>query len=167
MSSKKYAAPLRLELRRSAYLAGLLSATHGLALIALFLTELEGAWLTLLAVFVMMSAVYAIYRHALLAGRDAIVKIEWGEDGVWRLATRAEDAFEAFLAADTYLHPHLIILNFYRSNGLQALRSLLFAHGFRRRNSVVILPDRLDQMSFRRLYVRLNIEGRKQAPEVF
>jgi len=75
-----------------------------------------------------------------------VIRVDWACDGTWSLLRRNGERSEQTLAADTYTHPNLIILNF---NGRRW-----------RRVSVVIPRDRIDAETFRRLYVRLQITRR-------
>lgn len=150
MLSRKYAAPLRLELRPSLQVTLYLSAVHALALLAVALIPLPFVAMVGLVTCVLAGGLYTVRRHGLLVARSAITQIVWDREGRWWLTTRGQDVLECELARDSYLHPRAIVLSFRRAR---------FA-----RCAAVISGDRLDPETFRRLYVRLTIEGRTRPP---
>lgn len=145
MSSPGYAAPLRLDLRPSPVLAAALISSHGGALALLATVPLPGWAAAALAVLVAASLLRALARHALLWGREAVTGLVWEGDGAWTLVTRAGSQSPCHLSADSYVGPRLTVLNFTGP----------------RRRSVLVLPDRVAQEGFRRLRVRLMLEGGK------
>lgn len=144
MSSPKYAAPLRLKPRPSARLAALLLLAHGAALIILPTLALPVWLIAGLAGGVIANFYLTFTTHVLRRGKRALVQLVWEEDGRWTLTTGNGEDIEARLLPGSYVHPWLVILN--------------FACG-RRKRSAVLFPDALDPDTFRRLLVRLKIEG--------
>jgi hypothetical protein len=87
-----------------------------------------------------------LWNHALHAARRAdrsLVSLVWLADGEWRLTERGGATRSGRLRWDSYAHPWLTVLNFTGA----------------RRCSVVLLPDSLDPETFRRLRVRLGLQG--------
>jgi toxin CptA len=123
-------------------LALVLLFMHGGALLVIPPLRLP-VWLALLlSVAVIASLTYTLTTHALLVSRRAIVQLIWDAEGKWTLLTLKGERLTAQLQPTTYLHPHLVILNF-RLGKLWE------------RRAVVLLPDSVDADTFRRLRVRL------------
>lgn len=143
MSSIRYAAPLRLELRRSRRLALCLAAAHAGALACIPLLPL--GWLpgALLAALILLSLARSYPLHVLMRGERAVVALVWLREGDWHLIERGGREQACRLRADSYVHPALTVLNF----------------AGERRCSIVLLPDSLDPEDFRRLRVRLGLHG--------
>lgn len=143
MSSSAYAAPLRLELRRSRRLALYLLAVHAgaLALIPALPLAAPAAWL--LAGLVLLCLLRSYAGRVLMRGGHDVVALVWERDGAWRLLERGGREPVCRLRPDSYVHPLLTVLNFTGE----------------RRGAVVLLPDSLDADTFRRLRVRLGLEG--------
>lgn len=150
MSSARYAAPLRLELRRSRRLALYLIATHAGALALIPLLPLGALTGTLLAALIALSLAREYPARVLLRGDRAVVALVWTAEGDWRLLERGGRTRECRLRPGSFRHPLLTVLGF----------------GGGRRCAVVLLPDSLDRDSFRRLRVRLGLRGTGvQAPD--
>jgi toxin CptA len=143
MLSTKYAAPLSLTIRPSRLLAGLLCFVHGGA--ALCLPPLDvPAWIkVLLGILVALSFIVTI-RRALLLDANAIVGLVWDVEDNWTLISAAGNALNARLEPGSYVHPWLMVLNFYTDAKW-------------RNTAVVLFPDALDAQTHRRLRVRLNL----------
>lgn len=150
MSSARYAAPLRLEPRRSRRLAVYLAAAHGGALILLPLLPLVMPVAAVLAGLIVLSWVWNQATHVLLRRDRSIVSLVWLADDAWRLTERGGATRVCRLRWDSYVHPWLTVLNFTGA----------------RRCSVVLLPDSLDPETFRRLRVRLGLQGSDAAAPV-
>jgi len=99
-----------------------------------------------LSAVIVCSLVYALNGHVLMHGRNAITDLIWDSDGDWRLTMRDGKNHQAQLLKSSYLHNRLVILNF-----------TVDSH----RRSVILLPDTLDQDTFRRLRVRMQLEQYK------
>lgn len=133
---------IRLEPRRSLWLAGLLLFAHTGALILVVLVPLP-VWIKiLLGCLICGSLFFTLTTYALLRGRRAIACAVCESDGQWSLRTAAGHEFEVQLLPGSYVNPGLVILN--------------FCAGRRRRNySMILMPDSLDEVTLRRLRVRL------------
>jgi hypothetical protein len=149
MLSTKYATPLSLNLRPSRLFAGLLCFIHGGA--ALCLPPLDmPAWVkVLLGILVALSCVVTI-RRALLLDANAIVGLVWDVEDNWTLISAAGDTLNARLKPGSYVHPWLVVLNFYTDTKW-------------RNTAVVLFPDALDTQTHRRLRVRLNLTAYNSA----
>ncbi|MCB1874538.1 MAG: hypothetical protein KDH88_01030 [Chromatiales bacterium] len=147
MSSRRYAAPLHLEPRPSVWLEHALILAHGLAVLSLALIEGHPPWIWPLSALIILGGVHLVRKHARLLHPASLVGLVWDAGGEWILRRRDGQEFKACLLGDSLLTARLVILNFSRSRW--------------RRVSLVIPPDRLDKESFRRLRVRLRIEGGK------
>lgn len=143
MSSSRYAAPLRFELRRSRRLAWYLLAVHAGALALIPLLPLDLATAVALAGLVILALVRSCATRVLMHGDRSVVGVVWMRDGEWRLIERGGQTRVCRLRPDSYVHPQLTVLNFSGA----------------RRCSIVLLPDSLDRETFRRLRVRLGLHG--------
>lgn len=148
MSSKKYAAPLRLDLRPSLLLSLLVAAMHIVALASVWLLSLP-SWLSVLAsILLVYSAWHNIAHHALRRRANSIVALLWDEHDQWHLLTRAGERLQAMLSADSFVHPKLVVLN-YKLPGRW------------RGRSVVIPADAMALQPLRQLRVRLKLTSCK------
>jgi hypothetical protein len=143
MSSARYAAPLRLEPRRSRRLAIGLAAAHGGALVLLPLLPLGAFVAAALGGLIILSWSWNHVLHVARRADRSLVSLVWLADGEWRLTERGGATRTGRLRWDSYVHPWLTVLNFTGA----------------RRCSVVLLPDSLDPETFRRLRVRLGLQG--------
>lgn len=141
MSSKGYAAPLRLEPRRSRRLLSMILAAHTGGLAVAFLANIPGLLRLALGLWVVPSAFIAVRRH--LGGRSVRQAI-WEVDGGWSLIRADGLRVTAQLLPETYLSPWLVVLRF-RGCGVSW------------RPVLVLLPDSLDSETFRRLRVRMRL----------
>lgn len=135
MSSHGYATPLIAEPRRSRILAGCRLFTSAAASGAAFL--LPTAW-TAIALVCLVAALVLERGRLRAAGR-----LEWRADGCWHVAT-PRGRRQAVLAPGSYCSRWLVVLV------LDAGRER-----FRR----VLVRDSLDPETWRRLQVRLRLEG--------
>ncbi len=140
MSSRVFARAINLELRASRRLTLLLATAHATACASVWLLSWAWPWRALLASVIAASAWRVIRTHGLRVGRRAIVNLQWRQGETWLLLLAGGDACEARLQADSYLHRHLLILNF---RGLQDWRQL----------SCLLTADSLAIDDFRRLRV--------------
>jgi toxin CptA len=142
MSSNGSDSTLHIRLRPSRVLALVLLFMHGGAMAVMVPAGLS-PWLTLLiSAGIVTSLVHTLKAHALLRARNAVVQLVWDAEGEWTLLTAAGQSFKARLLPTTYLHPHVVILNFRRDHRWGS-------------RAVVVLPDAVDADTFRRLRVRL------------
>ncbi len=138
--------PLHLELRPSRILAALLLAVHGGAAGCVLIVPLPWPMHMVLVGAVLFSLYRTASRRALLASHRAVTRLVWDELGEWVVVFGNGDELPAHLLPDSFVSPLGVVLN---------LASLVPPG----RYAVVILPDSLDRNSFRRLRVRLRLEG--------
>lgn len=149
MSSTRYATPLSLELRPSRRMAWALILIHAGTIAALCLPlTLPIALRIALGAIVLWHLRRALKRHARLTDPEAVVRLVWGEDGLWTLISRDGSARSAALLADTYVSVPLVVLRLSCLDG-----------GTR---AVTLVGDMLDADTLRRLRVRLKLEGTGQ-----
>ena len=142
MSSRKFAIPFRVQLKRSFILSVLLLSIHGGALVIVSLLAWP-LWLKLvLMVAVVLSGIVTARRHIFFKGREAVVGLVWQRDDRWTLLSSAGEQFEARLLSGTSMQPWLAVMNFR-------------VEGERRAWPVVVMVDSTDSTSFRRLHIKL------------
>lgn len=147
MSSQKSATPLDLEPRRSRWLLWALGIAHlGALVLVAVLVELTVPGQLLLVSAVLLSLWLTLRQLGWLGKPAAISRVTWQADGDWVVETGNGDVVEGKLLPTSYVHPWLVVLNF-RLEGKRGVRS------------VVLLRDSLDESSFRRLRVRLGVDG--------
>jgi len=129
-------------MRPSRYLGLLVLSIHAAALTVMpaLIVPLWGKLLLSLAVI--GSLVQNLRRHAFLQSRSSIIQIVWERGGEWSLMQRNGDVHEARLLPSTFVHHHLIILNFHLADSWQ-------------RPSVVLFDDAAAVGTLRQLRVRL------------
>lgn len=143
--------PLYLELHPSRIFAAVLLVVHGGAAGCVLIVPLSWPVRVLLAALILLSLWYTLSRWGLLRHNRAVTALLWDDLGEWKLFSRDRKETAVRLEPDSFVSPGWVVLNF----------SAIDAPG---RWSVVLLPDSLDGESFRRLRVRLRLEGR-EAPE--
>jgi hypothetical protein len=145
VSSKRSEPPLHLEPRSSRQLALVLLLTHGAAMAAIIQLPLEPWLMGGLAGSVIMSLYFTVKTHVQGRGRMAVWSLVWHADGEWTLLSEQGEELKARLLPATYVHPKLVLLNF-----------AVAGRGYR---AVVLMEDSLDRATFRRLLVRLRMDG--------
>ena len=153
MSSKKYAAPLQLEIRRSKSLLYFLCLLHVIAIGVIFFLVMSIEIILLLTLFILYSAYYSITRYALLSAPDAVVTVIWDHNDKWKIRTRRSREQVVKLMWDSFTHPNLTVLNFKRQGQFFS-------------QSVILLADNVNKEDFRRLRVRLKTTNHQQAQSV-
>lgn len=145
MSSRGSGSPLRIELRPSRLLQGAILGIHGGAALLVLTLPLPLPLLPLLLLCLAAVAGAIVHLRRSRHGRDshAVRALYLAADGRWTLVTHQGESVDGSLRADSYLHPWLTVLNF---------------SGPRPR-TIVLLPDSLDRDVFRRLRVRLRLQG--------
>lgn len=149
MSSRKFAAPLQLDLRPSRRLALFALVVYGGGLAVMAALSLPWWAVAALSSAILVEFGRFLREHVLRTSRDAVLKLVWDEDGQWTLVT-GRGAADAELLPASVVYPELVILRFRRRPGA--------ARG-RRRTTVLLLADCLDPRSFRHLRMRLAMEG--------
>jgi len=148
MSSKKYASPLRLELKPSVIFFVLLGAIHLLAVALIWKMVFPLSLQILATTLLLFSFYFYALEHALRRSRRAVVALLWDEHDQWCLFNVAGEKIEANLCADSFVHPGLLILNFQ-------------IPGRRWRRSVVIPKDAMPRQPLRQLRVRLKLNSQR------
>lgn len=144
MSLSGYAPTLCLERRPSLTLACALLVLHGTAVGVVWVLALPTWAQIALTLGLGSSLLYALNEQALLRGRRAVKRLVWEKTGDWILE-RGGAQLHARLLGSSFVHPRLVILN--------------FNLGGRRTCSVVLPWDGVDTQTFRRLRVRLGLDG--------
>lgn len=144
-SSKKYAAPLRLEPRFSMRLAVFLALASAGALLLPWLALLPAGWRVVIFLLAFALA-WPGWRDA-FGGRRITLAV-WDELGVWQLELADGTTAEAELEGGSFVTPAVMVLGFRSGEG---------------RHSLVVLADTLDAETRRRLRVRLRLEGARAA----
>ena len=141
MSSPKSENLLHVKLGPSRRLALALLLMHGGAA-ALIPTLPMPPWMSLLiAAVVAGSLAHGLATRALLRSRHALVQLVWEPDGRWTLLSANRATLEGALISEAcYVLPQLVVLGFRTPKG---------------RRSVLVLPDAVDPVTFRRLRARL------------
>lgn len=130
----------RLSLLPSAYLAALLTAMHGLALVAL--AVVLPAWAAIATGgLILASLAYYLLRDAWLRLGTSCVGLATDAEGV-EIILRDGRRLPGVILNDSLVTPALVVLNV-RPQGARGIRSVL------------ILPDSVDAESFRQLRVWL------------
>ena len=141
---------VRVTLKPSRQLAIVVTGVHLGAIAALYPLDLA-LWAKLvIAIPVGISLVTTLCRHALLAGRSALVAVELHELDHAAVRTRDGIWHDARILETTYVSPILSVLN------LRIPGRLLPCH-------ILIVPDNVDPEDFRGLRVRLRWGYRKEA----
>lgn len=151
MSSPKSAPPLKVDLRPSRWLAGLILFAHGGALAVLVPLSLPVWALGPLVGVITGSLVYTLKTHAMLRGPLTIRRVVWDSDNDWLLHAASGEQLAVRLLPGSYVHPLLVILNFELETAPQR-GGLLNA----RRRSIVLAKDSADATTLRQLRARLN-----------
>lgn len=145
MSSQKYASPLVLRPKTSRIFVSLFTVGH-LGAMAVVIA-LNFSWMLKLVLFVvlMISLVSVIRKQ----GKASVDTLTWKDGGEWLLELNDGSQYETYLLPSSYISPWLVVLNFGKAEN-------------HRGRSITFFRDALDQESFRRLRVRLGINGETQ-----
>ena len=144
MSSKKYAAPLLLEVSSSRFLLILLFSLHLLSLVLLLLMPLSIFFVISGALVILTSTVYTILYHAFKNLPSSITDLIWDIEDEWFLFQKDGSKIAVALDGNSFVHPWFAVLNFQQENKLFS-------------RSVVLLSDNVNKNDFRRLRVRLKV----------
>jgi len=148
MSSKKYAAPLHLEVSSSRLLLILLTGLHLLVIVLLFLMPLSLGLSAVSMVFVLFSAACTVLYHAKKSLASSIVGLIWDIEDEWFLLQKNGEKILVALDGNSFVHPWFAVLNFRQKNKYLS-------------RSVILLSDNIDKNDFRRLRVRLKVTNFK------
>ena len=141
-------APLYLELHPSRIFALVLLVIHLGAAGCLLIVPLPWPVHIVAVGAILFSFRYTLFRWALQRHDKSVTALLWDDLGEWKLFFRSGEEVVR-LEPDTLVSSWLVVLNF----------SATAAAGH---YSAVILPDSLDRESFRRLRVRLRLDGREE-----
>ncbi len=145
MSSKKYAAPLHLDILPSRYLLILLFCLHFFSFVLLFFMPIPTIYLFFSIALILLSAIYTLMYQANILPKS-IVGLIWDIDDDWFILQKNGEKKSATLDGNSFIHPFFSILNF-KQDGRVLTRS------------VILLKDNINQNVFRRLRVRLKVTG--------
>ncbi len=168
MSYARYATPLRLELRRSRRLLMALATLYGGAMAIPWLLPLSWPWCVLCAALIAVAGMRAVAAHGWGARSVSVLCWEAGER--WRLTLCDGSVRDCRLLPGSYVHARFAVLRFASAAagaGHDAaeggvLRRLWRCAAARRNGSVravMLTDDAVDAAQFRRLRVRLRLEG--------
>lgn len=143
MSSPKYASPLILKPETSRVFIGLFAIAH-LGALAVVL-PLNLSWV----IKISLLSLVAVSMFVVLRGKgfSNVNILTWKEGGEWVLELSDGTQYETYLLPSSYVSPWLVVLNFSKAEN-------------QRGRSVTLFRDALDEESFRRLRVRLRIDGK-------
>jgi len=144
MSSKKYAAPLHLEIGSSRLLLMLLFFLHVFAFALLFLMPFHPLLLAACTVFIIASGIYTIGYHAKKKRPSSITGLIWDIVDDWYTLDKQGNKTQVILDGNSYVHSWIAILNFKQQDRWLS-------------KSVILLRDNINQNDFRRLRVRLKV----------
>lgn len=147
MSSPRSAAPFDLEPRFSRRLFWSAILAHSGAIVCAILLDAIPVWTRLLLVSAMLLSLWhTAHQQGWLQQTAAIRRATWQANGDWFVETGKGELLEARLLPSSYSHPWLVVLN-------------LRLEGRRLPRSLVLMRDSLDETTFRRLRVRLEVDG--------
>lgn len=143
MSSTGYATPLRLEVTGNPFLQRLFLLLLGAASLTLLLTSFRHPPLLVLIPLIIWLARREWRRRPELGGDP--LSLVWDHEQRWWCRSD-KDLHELGLLGDSYLSPHVVVLNFHR---------LPRHDGF----ALVLTPKGVGRDNFRHLLVRLRLSG--------
>jgi len=143
MSSPKYASPLILKPETSRVFTGLFAVAH-LGAMAVVL-PLNFSWVIKISLLsLVVVSMFVVLRGKGFANVNVLT---WKEGSEWVLELNDGTQIETYLLPSTYVSTWLVVLNFSKAEN-------------QRSRSVTLFRDSLDQESFRRLRVRLRMDGK-------
>ena len=152
MSNRNYTSTLRLEIKNSPGLTGIVIAMHAGAFIMLIISGLPVIVKVALTTMVVVSllVIFPLSSHSSFFRfrRQFIPSVKsavWNGDDSWSLKVAGSEDLQAELSGSSFVHPQLTIVNL----------KLMDQPWYRRYRSLVFLPDNIDAESFRRLRIRL------------
>ncbi|NOZ54249.1 MAG: hypothetical protein GXP08_14155 [Gammaproteobacteria bacterium] len=158
MSSQKYASPLYIELKSSVILLSVLMFLHAGAIVCVLFLELPLSAKLIIVIAVVINVTVTACSEGMLSdlslfkpllpvlsGRLSFEKLVWDADDRWKLFKADGECCEARLLAGAFVHRRLTVLNFVVAK----------MPWYRRRKALVLLPDNVEETTFRHLRVRL------------
>ena len=134
--------PIHLRMRPSRVLGLMVLTIHAAALTVVPALVVPFLGKLLLSLAVVGSLIQNLRRHVFLLSPMSIIQMVWQRSGEWSLMQRNGDVIEASLLPSTFVHHHLIVLNFRLDHPWQ-------------RPSVVLFDDAASAGTLRQLRVRL------------
>lgn len=144
VSSKKFAAPLHIDISTSRILFVLLLVLHISAILILSVFPFPSYILFSIGFFIFVSALYQIGLHALNMAPKSIVALVWDADDDWFVTLKNGQQFQATLCGDSFINPFCTVLRFKIDNQLFS-------------KSVLLFSDNVNVAVFRRLRVRIKV----------
>lgn len=142
---------LKISLRPSRLLAGILTLAHGAA-IAIVMSVNLPLWAKIIAATILLVHLLVVARRqALLLAADSAVAVEVSSDNRISVQARSGAWNEYEVLGSTYAMPYLTVLN-------------LRQHDGRARKRITLLADSLHADDFRKLRVWLHWKGEDGAP---
>ncbi len=139
MAFKQHAYPLRIDVRKSYRLIFVVFIFHFVSAVAIAIVDLP--WAIKLCCAVLLTA----YLLNSLKSYSQRIFLEWNSDGLWRVKVGDDEAVDAALLGSSVVSRFCIWLHFKSANGKFI--------------GLPLLPDSLSPDVFRRLRVRLQIDG--------
>jgi len=128
----------RVSVSPSVLLAAVACGAHFVAAVLLWLMPFPVAGKSVITLAMAVSLVYILARDAALHATNAIIALEIGEDDAVSYQTRAGEWVNCELLESSYVSPRLTIVN-------------LQPHRRRWQRRVILVPDNVDPLDFRRL----------------
>jgi len=142
MSSPRYASPLVLKPKTSRIFISVFIIAYIGAMASVLTLNWYWVWKVLLLVAVLISMILTLTK----AGVGAIETLTWKEGSDWVIEFKNGVQYETQLLPSSFVSPWLVVLDFKRTDEQP-------------RRSATLFRDALDGESFRRLQVRLDIDG--------
>ena len=142
MSSQKYASPLVLKPKTSIIFYSVFFIAHLGAMASVLSLNWHWAWKIILLIILFVSLATTLKK----GGVGAIRSMTWKDGPDWAIEFRNNTHYETQLLPSSFVSPWLVVLNFKKTEEQP-------------RRSVTLFRDALDGESFRRLRVRLGMEG--------
>jgi hypothetical protein len=103
-------------------------------------------WLSIVLSVAVLANFYTTFSvHVLGRGKYALLNMVWTDEGDWTLINGEGHKLNAALLPSSYVHTHLVVLNFHIQEG--------------GRRTSILLRDSLDSKTFRDLLVRMRLEA--------
>lgn len=142
MSSPRYASPLVLRLKTSYIFIAVFCIAYFGAMMSVLLLNWYWGWKATLLVALLVGMILTLQK----GGVRAIRTMTWKEGKDWVIEFKNNTQYETQLLPSSFVSPWLVVLNFKKTDEQP-------------RRSVTLFRDTLDGESFRRLRVRLNVDG--------
>lgn len=142
MSSKKYAAPLQLDVFSSRVLLILVGFSYCAAIAVLFFIDLSVIILVGIGGALLMHGIYVVFRQAIRNNRRSIVRVIWEDTGRWYIVRKNGEKVRVQFRGESFVSPWFTVLNFKVPEKWLS-------------ESVILTTDNVNFDAHRRLRVRL------------